>query len=89
MTTLVLPTNTIRLSPGKGEARNISPTEVKVISVEPTEWQPPAVVYSADGSFFLNLDSMGSGKFYPVTFEGKELVAVKGQDGAVSFYTEP
>jgi hypothetical protein len=89
MTTVALNAPGRWLRPGDVDPQELRPTVTKLVGAEPTEWDPPPVVYSGPGSVFLNLGSMKRGRFYAVTLEGVELAAVKNQDDSVSFYAAP
>jgi len=73
---------------GGTEVQDSAPTEASIVGPSTAQWDLPAVVYSED-SFFLNLGSMMVGRLYPVRLGGVEMVAVKDDDGSVSFYARP
>lgn len=90
MTTLVANAPARRLHAGEKVSQDVTPTaSVYTFPLALEEATAPPVAYSPDGSFFLNLGAMRVGKFYPVTFFGAELVAVKDKDDSVSFYAAP
>ena len=75
-------------SPGDFRSADM-PTPTRTVLTAAAEPEVPPVVGGADGSLFLNTDSMKTGTLYPAVLDGVQVVLRRNRDGSIDFFSAP